>query len=51
MADRRSGRILLEIIACSVEDARNAEAGGAERGKGLTAGQAEVGSSLHVLVW
>jgi copper homeostasis protein len=31
MADRRAGRILLEIIACSVEDARNAEAGGADR--------------------
>ena len=31
MADRRSGRILLEIIACSVEDARNAETGGADR--------------------
>lgn len=31
MAAIRSERIFLEIIACSVEDARNAEAGGADR--------------------
>jgi copper homeostasis protein len=31
LADRRLDRILLEVIACSVEDARNAEAGGADR--------------------
>ena len=31
MANRLPARILLEIIACSVEDARNAEAGGADR--------------------
>jgi copper homeostasis protein len=50
MADRSSGRIVLEIIACSVEDARNAEAGGADRlevaqaldSDGLTPGLAPV---------
>lgn len=31
MSDRGPDRILLEVISCSVEDARNAEAGGADR--------------------
>ena len=31
MANRRSDRILLEVIASSVEDACNAEGGGADR--------------------